>query len=283
RRICRLWNRHDPRGLRSRRRIGVPQQKLFPRGIGSALVPAGMAYSRHALCHSCRASRREIQLHPPDLSSALWADPAADGHIPGDRIMTSPLLWTLIVVQLALGLFDIVYHHEIMERLAWRSSQRRELKLHGARNLAYAVLFPALGLFELRGFWAMLIIAVLAAEVVITLVDFVEEDLSRKLPASERVTHTLLPINYGAILGLLPILVGWARQASAVVRVWYGIASVLAPLAATGVVVFGLRDYFAARRMRRLALGNAADLVRALPSRQSVLITGATGFIGRRL
>jgi uncharacterized protein (TIGR01777 family) len=49
------------------------------------------------------------------------------------------------------------------------------------------------------------------------------------------------------------------------------------------VVVFGLRDYFAARRMRRLALGNAADLVRALPSRQSVLITGATGFIGRRL
>jgi uncharacterized protein (TIGR01777 family) len=198
--------------------------------------------------------------------------------------MTSPLLWTLIVVQLALGLFDIVYHHEIMERLAWRSSQRRELKLHGARNLAYAVLFPALGLFEMRGFWAILIIAVLAAEVVITLVDFVEEDLSRKLPASERVTHTLLAINYGAILALLlPILVGWAKQPSAVVPVWYGIASVLAPLAAAGVVVFGLRDYFAARRMRRLALGNAADLVRALPSRQSVLITGATGFIGRRL
>jgi uncharacterized protein len=198
--------------------------------------------------------------------------------------MTSPLLWTLIAVQLALGLFDIVYHHEMMERLAWRVSQRRELKLHGARNLAYAVLFPALGLFELKGFWAMLVMGILAAEVIITLTDFVEEDLSRKLPASERVTHALLAINYGAILTLLvPILVGWARQPTAVVPVWYGIGSVLAPLAAAGVIVFGLRDFFAARRTQRLVFGNAAELVRALPGRQCVLITGATGFIGRRL
>jgi hypothetical protein len=98
--------------------------------------------------------------------------------------MTSPLLWTLIAVQLALGLFDIIYHHEMMERLAWRASQRRELKLHGARNLAYAVLFLGLGLFELNGFWAMVVISVLAAEVVITLTDFVEEDLSRQLPGA---------------------------------------------------------------------------------------------------
>src|SRR5262245_65906292 len=126
--------------------------------------------------------------------------------------MTSPLLWTLIAVQLALGLFDIVYHHEMMERLAWRSSQRREVKLHGARNLAYAVLFLALGLSELKGVWAMLVIAVLAAEIIITLTDFVEEDLSRKLPASERVTHTLLAINYGAFMTVIgTVLVGWAR------------------------------------------------------------------------
>src|SRR6516164_8731325 len=100
----------------------------------------------------------------------------------------------------------------------------------------------------------------------------------------ERVTHTLLAINYGAILTLLvPILVGWARQPTAVVPVWYGVGSVLAPLAAAGVIVFGLRDFFAARRAQRLVLGNAAELVRALPGRQCVLITGATGFIGRRL
>jgi len=198
--------------------------------------------------------------------------------------MTSPVLWSLIVVQLALGLFDIVYHHELTERLPWRRSQRHEMRLHGVRNLAYAALFFTLGLFEPHGVWAMLVIAVLVGELVVTLMDFVEEDVSRKLPATERVTHTLLAINYGAILALLiPVLAGWAGEPSAIVPVWYGIGSVLAPLAALGVIVFGLRDFFAARRAERLVLGNAAELVGALPSRQRVLITGATGFIGPRL
>ena len=40
--------------------------------------------------------------------------------------MNSPLLWTLIVFQLAMGLFDIVYHHELTERLAWRPSQQHD-------------------------------------------------------------------------------------------------------------------------------------------------------------
>ena len=31
--------------------------------------------------------------------------------------MTSPLLWSLVVFQLALGMFDILYHHELTERL----------------------------------------------------------------------------------------------------------------------------------------------------------------------
>jgi hypothetical protein len=172
----------------------------------------------------------------------------------------------------------------MMERLAWRVSQRRELKLHGLRNLIYAAMFLVLGWMQPHGFWAMLLIAVLVAEVVITLMDFVEEDISRKLPASERVTHALLAINYGALLAMLvPILAGWATEPTAIVPAWYGIASLLAPVAAFGVIAFGLRDFLAARRALRLAPGNAAALVRALPPRQRVLITGATGFIGRRL
>ena len=55
---------------------------------------------------------------------------------------------------------------------------------------------------------AAMVKPVLAVEVVITLMDFVEEDMSRKLPASERINHTLLAINYGAILILLAVLVG---------------------------------------------------------------------------
>ena len=116
--------------------------------------------------------------------------------------MTSSILWTLIVIQIALGAFDVIYHHELTERLAWRASQQRELMLHAIRNVLYAVLFVLLGWFEVHGIWAMLVVTVLLVEVIVTLVDFVEEDVSRKLPASERVTHTLLALNYGGILAL---------------------------------------------------------------------------------
>src|ERR1700755_1463338 len=110
--------------------------------------------------------------------------------------MTS-LLWTLIAIQIAMGMFDTFYHHELTERLAWRPSQRRELQLHSVRNMLYAMLFLVLGWLGVHGIIAMIVIAMLAAEIVITLMDFVEEDLSRKLPPSERINHTLLAINYG--------------------------------------------------------------------------------------
>src|SRR5262245_16043361 len=198
--------------------------------------------------------------------------------------MNSPLLWSLVAIQFALGAFDVLFHHELTERLAWRRSQRRELVLHGARNAIYTVLFLGLGWLEPHGVWAILVLLLLAAEVVVTLIDFVEEDLTRHLPASERVTHTLLALNYGAILVLLvPTLLAWAGEPSALVPVWYGFATVVATLAAFGIAVFGLRDGFAARRMDRLVPATAAELVAALPGRQRVLITGATGFIGRRL
>jgi uncharacterized protein len=198
--------------------------------------------------------------------------------------MNSPVLWSLVAIQFALGAFDVLFHHELTERLAWRRSQRRELVLHGVRNAIYAVLFLALGWLEPHGVWAMLALGLLAAEVVVTLIDFVEEDLTRQLPASERVTHTLLALNYGAILVLLvPLLLAWAGEPSALVPAWYGFPTVVATLAAFGIAVFGLRDGFAARRMERLVPASAAGLVAALTARQRVLITGATGFIGRRL
>lgn len=198
--------------------------------------------------------------------------------------MTSALLWTLIAMQIAMGLFDTLYHHELTERLAWRPSQRRELQLHAVRNLLYAVLFLLLGWSQPRGLVAMLVIAALVIEVGVTLADFVEEDLSRRLPATERINHTLLAVNYGAILALLlPILVDWARQATGLVPAFYGLGSVMTAFAALGVALFGLRDLAAARRSGRLACARAETLTTALPVRQTVLVTGATGFIGRRL
>jgi len=196
----------------------------------------------------------------------------------------TPLLWTLIAIQVVMGVFDTFYHHEFTERLAWRPSQRGELKLHALRNWLYALLFLVLGSFEVHGIWAMLVVAVLAAEVVITLMDFIEEDLSRKLPPSERINHTLLAINYGAILVLLlPVLLGWAMQPTGLVLAAHGVLSLIAVAAAVGAGLCGLRDFSAARRLARMTTAPAAELVAGLPPSQTVLVTGATGFIGVRL
>ena len=193
-------------------------------------------------------------------------------------------LWTLLFVQMAMGGFDTLWHHEGTERLAWRPGQRIELWLHGVRNLAYALLFLALGLTVPHGLWAVALLALLAGELLITLWDFVEEDRSRTLPASERITHTLLTLNYGALLALLlPWLWRNTGQPSALLPADHGVAGWLCALAAAGVVVSGLRDIAAARRCRRLVDAPAAGLAAALPGRQHLLVTGGTGFTGRRL
>jgi uncharacterized protein len=197
--------------------------------------------------------------------------------------MTS-LLWTLIAIQIAMGMFDTFYHHELTERLAWRPSQRHELELHALRNLFYALLFLVLGWLEIHGVFAMLVIAVLAAEIVITLMDFVEEDLSRKLPPSERINHTLLAINYGAILLLLlPVLIDWAMQPSGIASAYAGWLSLAATASAIGAAIFGLRDFAASRRLARMTALPARGLVDKLSGRRTVLVTGATGFVGSRL
>ena len=193
------------------------------------------------------------------------------------------MLWVLIAVQIAMAAFDTVYHHELTERLAWRRSQRHELALHAAHSLLYTILFAALGFIEVHGVLAMAVIAILAVEVVITLVDFVEEDLSRKLPASERINHTLLAINYGAILVLIvPVLVGWAGEPTGITMVSHGYWSAVAAFGAFGAALFGLRDFLASRRTDPLS-APAAELVSAMKGRQTVLVTGATGFVGSRL
>lgn len=201
--------------------------------------------------------------------------------------MTDPVLWILVLLQLAMGAFDILYHHEFTERLAWRASASKELVLHAARNALYAVLFLTFAWTEPRGAFAILIAFILVAEILITLWDFVEEDLSRRLPASERVTHTLLALNYGAIMAyVLPILAGWADEATRFASTSYGpsgLGSILLTLAAVGVLVFALHDIVASRRAERLAPTPPARLAAGLTHRHRIVVIGGTGFVGSRL
>ena len=198
--------------------------------------------------------------------------------------MISEALWILIFMQIALGAVDTLVHHEGVARLAWRPTQKRELQLHGARNILYAVVFILLGFVAARGVAAGLLGLVLAVEVLVTLWDFVEEDRTRALPASERVLHTVMALNYGAILAMLaPLIASWSMQPTGVSFETRGVWSLLCAAAAVGVALFGLRDLAAARRCARIAESPAGPLACGLKARSRILVAGATGFVGTRL
>ena len=192
------------------------------------------------------------------------------------------LLFSLIVAQAILGGFDNLWHHEITERLPSRRSAAPELALHAAREFLYAFLFFAIAWYEWRGAWAVLIGAVFAVEVVITLADFIVEDQTRRLPKLERVLHTILAMNVGAIfIVLTPVLHAWWSAPRAVQPVTYGAISWVFTAFSVGVLAWSVRNALAVlTHTRPQAWVRDPIKTLATPSGRTILVTGATGFIG---
>lgn len=195
------------------------------------------------------------------------------------------LLFSLISVQAVLGAIDNLWHHEITERLPAKRAAAPEIALHAVRELLYAFLFIALAWFEWHGGWAALIVTVLATEIAVTLADFIVEDRTRKLPPLERVLHTVLAIVFGVIIAVLvPILLGWWAQPSAIVPVFHGPFSWLFTLFAAGVFAWSMRNALAVlRHLRPPEWVREPITAGSGKSPATVLITGATGFIGGHL
>jgi hypothetical protein len=162
-------------------------------------------------------------------------------------------LW-LLFVQGVIGAFDTFYYHEWRMRLPARAGAAPELKLHAARDFLYAVLFGTLPLVAWQGLWLVVLAAVILAEIVLTLWDFVVEIAVRKplgdVSAGERVTHAVLGIVYGAMVAnLVPVMRGWWSAPTALAFLpppipWWLQWSLL--VMAAGVFLSGLRDLYAA-------------------------------------
>ena len=166
-------------------------------------------------------------------------------------------LW-LLGVQGMIGAFDTLYFHEWRARLPGRTpGTAPELKLHAARDFLYAALFGGLPWLAWQGHWAVVLGAVLLAEIAFTLADFVVEIRVRKplgdVYGGERVTHAVMGIIYGAMVAnLLPVLWDWWNLPTALNR-----AETAAPFAlllslammAGGVFLSGVRDLYAALGM----------------------------------
>lgn len=157
----------------------------------------------------------------------------------------------LLVIQGTLGAFDTLWYHEYQQQLPRHAAARIELRLHAARDFAYAIVFSSLAWFVWHGAWAWLFGAILLFEIVITLWDFVEEDMTRKLPAGERIMHTIMAIVYGAFLAyLVPQVLQWVGQPTALVPVQLGALSWVLSFFALGVFLSGIRDVVASFTMR---------------------------------
>jgi hypothetical protein len=187
-----------------------------------------------------------------------------------------------MLVQALLGGFDNLWHHEITEQLPRKRSAAPELALHAAREFLYAYLFFALAWYEWLGSWSTLIGVVFIAEVVITLADFIVEDQTRHLPKLERILHTVLAMTVGAVLlTLAPILMTWATAPTAIRPVTHGTLSWVFTLVSAGVFAWSVRNTLAVLHHRRPPEWVREPLkIRATSSGRTILITGATGFIG---
>eukprot|EP01127_Copromyxa_protea_P012731 TRINITY_DN3338_c0_g1_i2.p1 TRINITY_DN3338_c0_g1~~TRINITY_DN3338_c0_g1_i2.p1 ORF type:complete len:511 (-),score=74.87 TRINITY_DN3338_c0_g1_i2:178-1686(-) len=211
----------------------------------------------------------------------LWASvstlPVSDPMVP---------VLVLALLQAVMGGFDNLVHHELLLRLPWTGSAEREQLLHATRQILYFAVFLALAGITPTGVYAYGLLGILGVETTLTLADFLEEDRTRLLPWTERITHTLLTINYGAILALwVPIILSWAALPTGIAIHHYGIPGWLNFFVALGVLTWGGRDYAAWRRLTRInasAKNNPLVLNLKTPS-QRFLVTGGTGFIGSKL
>ena len=151
-------------------------------------------------------------------------------------------IW-LLLVQASLGAFDTLYYHEYMLKLPSGVHTGLELRLHAARDFAYAIIIGSLGFVTWNGVFGWVLLALLLAEIVITLWDFIEEDKIRRLPAGERAMHAVMGIVYGAFLAfLLPEMIRWSVLDSGFGASYHGFPAWLLLGLAAGVFISGIRD-----------------------------------------
>ena len=163
-------------------------------------------------------------------------------------------LW-LLAIQGVIGAFDTLYYHEWRARLPARGPLAApELMLHAARDFLYGILFATLPVIAWQGKWVLVLIAVLIAEIILTLWDFIVEIAVRRtlgdVYAGERVTHAIMGILYGAMIAnLIPALIEWWRMPTALAATNFDVPAMLKwslLIMAIGVFLSGLRDLYAA-------------------------------------
>jgi len=174
------------------------------------------------------------------------------------------LLPWLLVAQGVIGGTDTLFNHEIVERLPQRMAARGEIALHAVREAIYGTLFVGLAWHAWHGAAALVIAALVVAEVVVTATDEYVENRIRVMPQNERVLHVLLTLNLGVIGAVLVVVLrAWGALPTALVPVEHGAASVALTALGLASWAWSLRDALAWRRLHGEAASARATTVQA--------------------
>lgn len=169
------------------------------------------------------------------------------------------LVLTLLVLHGVLGGLDLLFNHELVERLPHRQGAGREEVLHAAREALFALLFLSLAWFEWHGTSAWFIAAIIACEIVVSTWDSVLEDQTRHLPPLERVLHIALLINLGAYITLLlPHWLAWRALPTGVLPAWHGWQTLVLSVLGVAAGAWSVRDALCSRRLRPLPAEGAS-------------------------
>ena len=161
------------------------------------------------------------------------------------------VIW-FAIFQSLLGSFDTLYFHEYKLKLPENNFAKRELRLHALRDYAYAIIFFTFGWLEWHGIFAVVFLIIILTEIIITVLDFIEEDVIRKLPPGERAMHTIMAIIYGGLLSqLAPLIYCWWQQNSKITTVDHGYLSWVMTFFSAGVLVSGIRDLIAGNKLKK--------------------------------
>ncbi len=148
-----------------------------------------------------------------------------------------------------IGGADVIVNHELIARIPAQPDSGPEECLHSARELIFALLFFSLAWYQWHGLAALFIAVLLLAELAVSTIDTVLELDTRLLPASERVAHVLLFVNFGIVLTLVgQALLAWGRLPSAIVATGYGWPSWVLSALAVLALGWSVRDAVNAAR-----------------------------------
>jgi uncharacterized protein len=158
----------------------------------------------------------------------------------------------LLVLQGVMGALDTLVNHEFLEGLPHRPAARREVGLHAVREAVYGALFLGFAWFAWLGAFAVVIGALLIAEVAVTVSDELAENRIRVLPQDERALHVFLTLNFGAIIALfVPALLDWWANPTELAPAHHGWMSWALSLLGIASAAWSVRDLLAFRRLGR--------------------------------